>query len=147
MEFNHAYSFESGILQEARLERYYTHYIVPQERRVPSLLESISYLQNTGTEGGENLCCADGMLSQRVKQDRDGIDFVVRQIEEREQLKKRHLQEIDYAICYTTSKIWHLDQWYMGRNKGIDQARSQFHRQRQQLEQERRTVEAAALEG
>lgn len=145
MEIHHAYDSDPDALKQVRMERYYSHYIVPQEKRVTPLLESISDLQSErNVPSIDSLCCADGMLAEKVFQNRTAVDFTVRQIEEREQLKERHLEEIDYAICYTTGKIWHLDQWYMGSNRGIDQARNQFHRQRQQLEQERRNVEAAA---
>ena len=148
MEFHHADSAEPSTMEEAKLRNYYTYYIVPQEKRVPSLLESISNLQgetHKGNVGGlDRLCSADGMLLERVRQDSAAIDFVIRQIEERELLKERHLTQIDEGMSYAKEQIWHLDHWYMGRNRGIDQARNQFHRQLNSLEQERRTVEAAA---
>ena len=92
MEFHHADSAGPSTMEEAKLRNYYTYYIVPQEKRVPSLLESISNLQGETHKGN----------------------------------------------------VGGLDHWYMGRNRGIDQARNQFHRQLNSLEQERRTVEAAA---
>ena len=147
MEFNHAYSASIPDPEEMQRRNYYVYYIVPQTKQVPSLLDSISAVRDyrpSSAGTSENRGGADYFLAEKCHQGRMAIDFVVRQIEERTQLKERHLLEIEEQMSYSKEKIWHLDRWYMGSNRGIDQARSQFQRQLQSLEQESRTVEAAA---
>jgi len=147
MEFRNSYSEPYTPQLETKMQHYYTYYLAPKERRIPSLLDSLSTLQERGpslTSGLETVLGADAMLQEKIKQDKTAVDLIVRQIEEREQIKTQHLSAIDEEMGYAKSWIWKLDHWYLGSNRGVDNTRNQFHRQLQQLEQERRTVETAA---
>lgn len=128
------------------MQHYYTYYLVPKEKRVPSLLETVSTLQEGASNfnaGLESVLGADVMLQEKIRQEKTTVDLIVRQIEEREQMKGQHLTSIDEEMGYAKSWIWKLDRWYIGSNRGVDNTRIQFFRQIQQLEQERRTVETA----
>jgi len=143
MKFATAYSEEPIKEAEPRLTHYYHYYIVAKEPRLPSLRESIATLQDE-SGGLEKTLGADGIVSGRVDQGKTAVDFIVRQIEDRERLKTRHITEINETVEYVTGKILMLDHFYLGKNRSVDQTRSSFHKQLQQLEQERRQEETAA---
>ena len=147
MEFRYGQPETEIEVLEEKARHYYTYYILPKEKKVPSLLDSISTARESespGYGGLETSLGADSLLQERVKQDKLAVDLLVRQIEEREILKAHHLTTIDEEMSYAKEQIWHFDQWSMGRNRGVDNAKSQFQRQLHSLEQERRTVETAA---
>lgn len=146
MEFRNSYSEPYTIQQEAKMQHYYTYYLVSKEKRIPTLMDSVTTLQEataTYDSGLENALGADVILREKIHQDKTAVDLIVRQLQEREQMKSLHLTSIDEEMGYAKSWIWKLDHWYLGSNKGIDNTRNQFFRQIQQLEQERRTVETA----
>lgn len=106
MEFRNSYTEPYTIRQEARMQHYYTYYLIPKEKRVPNLLDSVTTLQEataTYDSGLENVLGADAMLQEKIRQDRTAVELIIRQIEEREHLKSQHLTSIDEEMGYAKS--------------------------------------------
>ncbi len=110
----------------------------------PSLLETLSGqagLPATFSTSGQDV---DTFFNDQLDQDRFGLDLLTRQLTERENLKGRHLTEIEESIAYCKSQIMHLWNFYPGTNRGIDQRRLTFSRQIQELEHQQRQEETQA---
>ena len=86
---------------------------------------------------------ADGFFLDQLVQDRLELDFITRQLEEREELKNCHLKEIEESISYCKGKVWKFQVFYLGRNRSIDQTRNLFSQKIFDLEHEIRAEENA----
>jgi hypothetical protein len=109
MEFRYGQPETEIEVLEEKARHYYTYYILPKEKKVPSLLDSISTArenESPGYGGLETSLGADSLLQERVKQDKLAVDLLVRQIEEREILKAHHLTTIDEEMSYAKEQIF-----------------------------------------
>ena len=76
--------------------------------------------------------------------DRNRVDLLTRHLFEREEIKKSHMNEIDKTMCYCQGKIWELNAWYQGKNKGVDQTRNLLVTKIIDLQHDKRSEENAA---
>ncbi|MCG3141128.1 MAG: hypothetical protein HDKAJFGB_02318 [Anaerolineae bacterium] len=110
----------------------------------PSLLETLTGQAALPTTFSTNPTEVDTFFNDQLSQDRFGLDLLTCQLTERENIKGRHLEEIEESIAYCKGQIMHLWTFYPGTNRGIDQRRLTFSRQIQELEHQQRQEETQA---
>ena len=114
-----------------------------QRRAFPDYLALMTATDAAQSRSLSAFRCDDFFLDHLV-QDRARLDLVSRHLADREDLKDRHLKEIDTTISYCKGKIWELDAWYLGLNRSIDQTRNLFTGKIFDLEHDKRSEENAA---
>jgi hypothetical protein len=120
-------------------------YELDQKRVPPSPLERLTSGQSmpkTPSPGPEGNI--DSFFQNKVAEDQFGLELITSQIQYRDHLKTRHLEELDQAISYCKYKIWLFSESFTGSNRSVDQTRNSFAQQIFQLEHQRRQEENAS---
>ena len=110
----------------------------------PSLLDTIAESQPNPLSNQESGLVPDSLFLDRLLQDDFKVGLISRQIQEREKLKARHLENIERSISYCNAKIDWLDSVHYGRTLALDKSRDMFASQVFQLEHQGRQEENAS---
>ena len=86
----------------------------------------------------------DSFFTNKIEQDSFRLGLLTHQLEDRENLKRKHLHNIDQSLIYCHSKIDTFNHMYVGRNKGVDRTIDQLSHEIFGLEQQQRQEENAA---